>query len=263
MVQGDPWRDASPQQRVDESVVELNTLLVYRIVSATERYNPRPSNGKSIGASPILAQQIKVLFKPVVVVARNISICILCTRWFKMAESVPNGFSAAALIHSTLNLVGSSGKAPGEVAGECRVLSHFRNENDKRNVATSTPAPWAKRASSRRHFCFVPRSSTFSSVELYLLPAKQRPSAPTSDTEVGCYPNSEGSNLLQHMARTRRPNTHNSPKATIQTISWLVSCPRLSFVFLCWLFIHCGADRAVDFLRFPVSPKPLPDRESF
>jgi hypothetical protein len=107
VIQSKPGRDPPGNQPVDELVVEGDTGLVHRVISSTEWDDAGPWERKPVRFRAVLGEKIKVLLVSVVVVAGDIAVSPIRTRWFQVGEGIPDARSPPIFISSAFDLVGS------------------------------------------------------------------------------------------------------------------------------------------------------------
>lgn len=115
MVESDPGRDTPTQKRVNQPVVELYAFFIDGVISPAKWYDARPSNGEPVGACSVFVEQVKVLFKAMVVITCNVTAGVFCARRLEVTKSVPNAPTPAALVDCALDLVRGGSEAEFKV----------------------------------------------------------------------------------------------------------------------------------------------------
>ena len=119
-----PRRDLLGEHRVDQTVVEVEPLLVERAV--TRRKDPRPRHREAVVAHPQLAHEPEVFLVAVVVIAGHIRSVAAQHPAGLARETVPDRLALAVLEGRALDLRGGGRHAPDEVLreGQGRTLRH-------------------------------------------------------------------------------------------------------------------------------------------
>ena len=116
-------RDTILQQLLDEIPIELNALLVNRVVSATDRYQPRPRDREPVSLDVVRFQQRNVLLPEAVRVRSDVAVRAVSDLSRDPAERVPNRRSAAALRSRPFNLIARCRVMGGAQLCDCAGLN--------------------------------------------------------------------------------------------------------------------------------------------
>ena len=116
MIQGDERLDAVRQQFIQQPVIEIEALGIWRIRSI--RKYPRPRDRKSIGPYPQFLDQPNVFFVPMIVVVGTVSIAMIADLARCMSKGIPDRTTPAVFTDGAFDLKRGSGGAPYEAARE-------------------------------------------------------------------------------------------------------------------------------------------------
>ena len=140
--------DAAFQQSIDQSVVEIQPVLIH--LAAPVRQNPRPRGGEAIGISAQISQQIQIRIHPVVVIAGDGAVFGAHNIAGRGGKTVPLRRARAAKAMA-LDLIGRGGGAEDEVvrkicAGKIHITTSFtrcRQGRGRWSGRRSIPVPTA------------------------------------------------------------------------------------------------------------------------
>jgi hypothetical protein len=104
MVQGRKWLDAVRQQLIQQPVVEIEALWVWRAGSLRE--DTRPSNRKTIGFCAQRLHQLNVFPVKMIMVGRGVGVAVIGDGPARVGETVPNRWAAAVFVDGPLDLIG-------------------------------------------------------------------------------------------------------------------------------------------------------------
>src|SRR6516225_3748003 len=110
VVETNPRLDIGSHDRIDEPIVEFQSLLVWATPSF--RQDARPRGRQTIGTDPQLAHQRHVLRPAMVMVASDVAVVTAENLAGEMAESIPDRRPAPVLCDGALDLVGRRRGAP-------------------------------------------------------------------------------------------------------------------------------------------------------
>ena len=116
MVQGDKGADARRQQPINQALVEVEAARIDRARAIGQ--DARPGDREAIGCQAQALHQGNVVAPAVVVVVGHIARVAVVGLTGRVAEGIPDGWLAAILGNSALDLVGGRGGSPQEVGRE-------------------------------------------------------------------------------------------------------------------------------------------------
>src|SRR5882757_1619706 len=104
MIQGYEWLDAVRRQLVQQPVIEIEALWVWRTCSFRE--NARPSNRKTIGFCAQRLHQLNVFLVKMIMIGRGVGVAVIRDGPARVGETVPNRWAAAVFVDGPLDLIG-------------------------------------------------------------------------------------------------------------------------------------------------------------
>ena len=118
MIQRRKRLDAVRQQLVDQPVVEIEALGIWR--AGAFREDARPRNRETIGLGAQRLHQLDVFLVPMIMVGRGVAVAVVGDGPGRVGEAVPDRRAAAVLVDGALDLIGRGRGAPQKPARENR-----------------------------------------------------------------------------------------------------------------------------------------------
>ena len=120
VVHGGQRGDSTVVQARDESLVEIQTLLVDGSRHVGQDAGPR--NRESVRSHTEVREEIEVFLGTVVVIARDVAGVAVHDPTTLVTEGVPDGRRASVLVDGALDLVGGGRRTPDEAVRELQVV---------------------------------------------------------------------------------------------------------------------------------------------
>ena len=161
VIQAGPRLDAATEQRIDQTVVEIQPLGIRR--PRPGRLNARPRDGEPVGLQPGVGHQRDVFQVAVVVVGRDIAGIVVEHLARRMAERIPDARPPAVGGGGAFDLIGRRGRTPQEAIGKADgLLGRSREMSGARH----RPPCRRRSARSRRRPQELPAADRYGALSL-------------------------------------------------------------------------------------------------
>ncbi len=113
---GDPRGEAMIEHRVEQTVIEIDSLLVYR--TAAGRIDAGPGERESVVFGTELRHEGQVFFEEVIVIAGDVEVVAVFYLSGLAGKGIPDGGAFAVGERGSLDLWSGGGESPDEVFGK-------------------------------------------------------------------------------------------------------------------------------------------------